>query len=196
MFSAKKTSFLQHYQPTVVALGIGHGFSDAAAGYLMGNLTHQADFSQIGGAVMLYNVLAFGGQLPAGMWLDRLGRYKEAAVISLVLMIIALGFSGTNVWLFTALAGISSAFFHVAGGGITLMSFPQRANFVGIFSAFGVMGLALGGWAAAMNWLWVQYLLMSGLGIVLLFLGWANYPSFQKTRQCPKNNPCLTVTIT
>ena len=188
MFFAKKTSF---YQPTVVALGIGHGFSDAAAGYLMGGVTHQADFTQIGGVVMLYNVLAFGGQLPAGMWLDRLGRYKETALISLVLMILALGFSGANVWVFTALAGISSAFFHVAGGGITLMSFPQRAGFVGIFSAFGVMGLALGGWAAAMHWGWVQYLLMSGLGMVLLFLGWAGYPSFQKNKMTSKEQPLL-----
>lgn len=191
MFSIKKPSIFQLYQPTVVALGIGHGFSDAAAGYLMGNLTHQADFSQIGGVVMLYNVLAFGGQLPAGIWLDRLGRYKEAAIMSLAIMIVALGFSGTNVWVFTILAGISSAFFHVAGGGITLMSFPQRARFVGIFSAFGVMGLALGGWAAAMNWVWVQYLLMSGLGMVLLFLGWANYPSFQKNKIASKEQPLL-----
>jgi FSR family fosmidomycin resistance protein-like MFS transporter len=151
MFSIKKPSIFNLYRPTVVALGIGHGFSDAAAGYLMGSLTHQTDFTQIGGIVTLYNILAFGGQLPAGMWLDRLGRYKETALISLALMIVALGFLGTNVWVFTALAGISSAFFHVAGGGITLMSFPQRASFVGIFSSFGVMGLALGGWAAAMN---------------------------------------------
>lgn len=191
MLPAKKTSLFQHYQPTVIALGIGHGFSDAAAGYLMGNLTHTSDFSQIGGVVMLYNVLAFGGQLPAGMWLDRMGRYKETAVISLAMMILALGFSGTNVWVFTVLAGISSAFFHVAGGGVTLMSFPQRAGFVGIFSAFGVMGLALGGWAAAMNWLWVQYILMSGLGAVFVFLLWAKYPSFQKNKTIPKEQPLL-----
>lgn len=188
MFFTKKTSF---YQPTVVALGIGHGFSDAAAGYLMGSVTHQADFTQIGGVVLLYNVLAFGGQLPAGIWLDQLSRYKETALISLALMIGALSFSEINVWLFTALAGVSSAFFHVAGGGITLMSFPQRASFVGIFSAFGVIGVALGGWAAAMNWDWAQYVLMSGLGMVLLFLGWANYPSFQKNKMTSQEHPLL-----
>lgn len=191
MFSIKKTNSTQLYQPTIFALGIGHGFSDAAAGYLMGSLTHQADFSHIGGVVMLYNLLAFGGQLPAGIWLDRLGRYKETALISLALMVLALGFSGTNVWVFTTLAGISSAFFHVAGGGITLMSFPQRASFVGVFSAFGVMGLALGGGAAAVNLLWVQYLLMSGLGGVLLFLFWAKYPSFQKSATLSKEQPLL-----
>jgi FSR family fosmidomycin resistance protein-like MFS transporter len=190
-FIKREESLKSQYQLTVLALGIGHGFSDAAAGYLMGNLTHQADLSQIGGVVMLYNVLAFGGQLPVGMWLDRLGRYKETAVISLSLMIVALGFLETNVWMFTALAGISSAFFHVAGGGITLMSFPQRAGFVGIFSAFGVMGLALGGWAAAMNWGWVQYVLMSGLGVVFLFLLWAKYPSFQKKMTATKEQPLL-----
>jgi FSR family fosmidomycin resistance protein-like MFS transporter len=179
------------YFTTVVALGIGHGFSDAAAGYLMGSLAHSADLTQIGFIVMLYNGLAFGGQLPAGMALDRLGRYREVAVISLVLMLLALGGSTANGWLLAAFAGISSAFFHVAGGGITLVSFPQRAGFVGIFSAFGVMGLALGGWAAAMHWVWVSWVLMMGLGIIAVFLLQAQYPSFQRYKADIKEQPLL-----
>ncbi|WP_428653996.1 MFS transporter [Runella sp.] len=191
MFSGKKISLFQHCQPTVFALGIGHGFSDAAAGFLMGSLAHKADFTQTAGVVMLYNVLAFGGQLPAGIWLDRMGKYRAVSLISLATMILALFFSGSNVWLFTVLAGISSAFFHVAGGGTTLMSFPQRSVFVGIFSAFGVFGLALGGWAAAMQWHWITYLLITGLSSVLLFLIWAKFPLNQQVSTPQKEQPLL-----
>lgn len=186
LLKAKKMDERSHNQRTIMLLGIGHGFSDASAGYLIGSLTHQANLSQIGGAVLLYHFLAFGGQLPAGMWLDQIGRYKTALLLSLGVMAIALGLVGTNVWVFTSLAGISSAFFHVAGGGTTLQHLPKQASFIGIFSAFGVMGLALGGWAAAMSWVWAQYVLMVGLGTIMLFLFWTKFPSLQR-----KNTPIL-----
>ncbi|MCP1384304.1 MFS transporter [Runella salmonicolor] len=191
MFFAKKNVLFQHCQPTVLALGLGHGFSDAAAGYLMGGLAHRANFGELAGVVMLYNILAFGGQLPAGIWLDRIGKFRAASVISLVVMIAALFFSTTNVWFFTALAGISSAFFHVAGGGTTLMSFPQKSVFVGMFSAFGVLGLALGGWAAALHWQWVMYFLMAGLALIMFFLSWAKFPDAQKNDTHWKEQPLL-----
>jgi MFS transporter, FSR family, fosmidomycin resistance protein len=191
MLSVKKTTLFKHCQPTVFALGIGHGFSDAAAGYLMGSMAHREDITQMAGAVMLYNLLAFGGQLPAGIWLDRIGHYRAASVLSLGAMMAALFFSDTNVWIFTALAGLSSAFFHVAGGAATLISFPQKSVFVGLFSAFGVLGLALGGWAAAVQWQWGMYLLMMGLGVVMLFLVWAKFPSEQKVTNSQEEQPLL-----
>ena len=188
MFFAKE---IRVFQPTVLALGIGHGFSDAAAGYLIGGLAHRSDFTQMAGAVMVYNVLAFGGQLPAGMWLDRVGRYRTTLIVSLAVMIVALFFSKTNIWFFTILAGISSAFFHVAGGGTTLISFPQKSVFVGIFSALGVLGLALGGWAAALQWHGFGYVLMTGLGIIMLWLTWAKFPQAPQFPATPKEQLLL-----
>ncbi|GAB4026785.1 MFS transporter [Spirosoma gilvum] len=168
------------YHYTVFALGIGHGFSDAAAGYLIGNLSSDSSFVDMGGAIMVYNLLAFGGQLPAGIWLDRIGYYRLPAILSLVGMVAAVGLlMGELLWPAVVLAGLCSAIYHVAGGAVTLTSFPEKSRFVGLFSAFGVMGLALGGWAGAMGWDVVGYLLMSGLAIIGLVLLKTSFPLVQ-----------------
>ncbi|MVM29520.1 MFS transporter [Spirosoma sp. HMF4905] len=177
------------YQATVLGLGIGHGFSDAAAGYLIGNLSHNASFVQIGSAVMIYNLLAFGGQLPAGIWLDRIGHYRKPAVLSLLGMVLALGLLCFQFfWVAIVIAGISSAIFHVSGGAVTLVSFPGKSYYTGIFSAFGVMGLALGGWAGTMHWYGVGFGLMTGLIALLLGLLKANFPLAQKQEFVTKNH--------
>ncbi|WP_083928190.1 MFS transporter [Spirosoma panaciterrae] len=169
------------YQPAVLALGLGHGFSDAAAGYLIGSLSAGRLVAELGAAIMVYNLLAFGGQLPAGIWLDGVRSYRESAVGSLLGMVVALILL-VNGWIWPAvvLAGLSSAIYHVAGGAITLASFPEKSRFVGIFSAFGVMGLALGGWCGAMHCTGVTYLLIGGLTTIALMVGKVPVPMTQK----------------
>ncbi|GAB3986857.1 hypothetical protein GCM10028807_05160 [Spirosoma daeguense] len=162
----------------VLTLGIGHGFSDAAAGYLIGSLSHSSDSLQLGMAVLLYNALAFGGQLPVGIWLDRTSKYKQWSILSVLGMVTALGLLLCHyVWAAVVLAGVSSAIFHVAGGAVTLLSFPQQTRFVGVFSAFGVVGLALGGWSGTMQLSEASYLLMSGLLFIGLLLRNATFPN-------------------
>lgn len=169
------------YQATVWMLGIGHGFSDAAAGYLIGHVSHDASFSQTSMAVFIYNLLAFGGQVPAGFWLDRVGRYRMPAVVSLLGMVVALSlFAHPFFWMAIVLAGVSSAIFHVSGGAVTLLSFPGKSKAVGTFSAFGVLGLALGGWAGTLQVDGVRYLLMAGLVLVLITLAKATMPPGRK----------------
>ncbi|GAB3949346.1 hypothetical protein GCM10028805_25360 [Spirosoma harenae] len=130
---------------------------------------------------MVYNLLAFGGQLPAGVWLDQIGHYRKASVLSLAGMIVSVGLLYAQfVWPAVVLAGVSSAVFHVAGGAVILTSFPEQSRFVGIFSAFGVMGLALGGWSGAMQFSGVGYALMAGLTLVMLTLVKTNFPLAQK----------------
>ncbi len=162
----KKQGILEKPQTLIWALGIGHGFSDATAGYLMGTLAQEVALSEVALAVVIYNILAFGGQFPLGIYLDHLKYYRSAAILALVGMIMACICMGFQIWVGTVLAGVSSAIFHVAGGGITLRSFPQKASYMGIFSAFGVFGLALGGWAGATQVLWIQQVLVVGLGMV------------------------------
>jgi FSR family fosmidomycin resistance protein-like MFS transporter len=179
------------YQTTVLILGIAHGFSDAAAGYLFGSLSHDANFIETGSAVMIYNVVAFGGQLPAGIWLDRIGHYRKPAVLSLLGMILALWLLSCHfLWIAIAIAGLSSAIFHVAGGAVTIAGFPEKSRFVGVFSAFGVMGLALGGWAATRQWDGVSYWLEAGLAVLLISLLKANFP-LARNRNLPAPKPQL-----
>lgn len=187
----KRATAYSNYRATVLLLGIGHGLSDAAAGYLIGTLSQNGGFAQIGSAVLLYNALAFGGQLPAGVWLDRIGHYRKLSVLSLLGMVMALGLlSAQLVWVAIVLAGISSAVFHVAGGATTLVCFPNKSRFVGLFSAFGVMGLALGGWAGAMQYAWGSYVLIAGLSGLLLLLGRASFP-LARPKEVEEVNPAL-----
>jgi len=188
---SKRATAYSYYQTTVLLLSIGHGLSDAAAGYLIGNLSQSAGFVQIGSAVLLYNALAFGGQLPAGVWLDTIGHYRKPAILSLLGMVIALGLLSVQlVWVALVLAGISSAVFHVAGGATTLVCFPTKSRVVGLFSAFGVTGLALGGWAGATHYSWVGYVLIAGMSGLLLLLVRAKFPLAR--RKEPLNaNPAL-----
>ncbi|WP_338872957.1 MFS transporter [Spirosoma sp. SC4-14] len=174
---SKLATAYSNYRTTVLLLGVGHGLSDAAAGYLIGSLSQNSSFVQIGSAVLLYNALAFGGQLPAGIWLDRIGHYRKPAVLSLLGMVIALGLLSVQVmWVAIALAGLSSAVFHVAGGATTLVCFPDKSRFVGLFSAFGVMGLAMGGWAGAMQYAWVSYALIVSMSALVLLIIRAKFP--------------------
>ncbi|MBD2703769.1 MFS transporter [Spirosoma sp. BT702] len=175
---ANVSTKVANYRTTVLTLGLGHGFSDAAAGYLIGSFSHTSRFVETGSAVLLYNILAFGGQLPAGIWLDCVGTYRKWSILASVGMMAALGLSLAHyVWAAVVLAGVSSAIYHVAGGAVTLISFPQQARFVGIFSGFGVLGLALGGWSGAMHWQGVGYLLMTGLLTIGLVLRSATFPT-------------------
>ena len=117
------------------------------------------------GLLLLYNVLAFGGQLPAGILLDRLGRPGLAAGLSLVLTALGLLLLPLGALPAIVLAGVGSAIFHVAGGSIALSGQADKAGGVGVFAAPGVTGLALGGWMAWQGMAVAPYL---GIGLVVL----------------------------
>lgn len=155
-------------------LGLSHALSDCCAGYLVWQLPDEGSWIPVAGMLLLYNVLAFGGQLPAGMWLDRRAEPRVVAVASLLLMALALLLQPWSSLLAVLLAGTGSALFHVAGGSIALQALPARAGGVGVFAAPGVTGLALGGWLA---WLQVAATPWLAGGLVLLgVLGWLLLP--------------------
>lgn len=131
-------------------LGLAHGLSDCAAGYMIGTLPSTTGHAwlDIGALVILYNTLAFGGQVPAGMLVDRLGRPRLVLVLSLCLVAAALVLFPMAPMLSIAMAGVAGAFFHVSGGMLALLAYPGSTVGAGLFAAPGVMGLALGGYMA------------------------------------------------
>ncbi|MBK8540316.1 MAG: hypothetical protein IPL60_09960 [Ardenticatenia bacterium] len=134
--------------PALLAcLALAHGLSDGSAGWLLAGLPVRQPLAAVTGMVLLYNGLAFGLQPAFGWLLDRRGKMAGALVGSLLLMAAALGLGG-QPWTAVALAGLASGWFHVAAGALSLRATPRRALGPGVFAAPGVLGLALGGWAA------------------------------------------------
>lgn len=93
--------------------------------------------------LLLYNVLAFGLQLPLGWLSDHLHQPVIAAITGVVLV-------SLSMMLFlhplaaVLLAGIGNALFHVGGGTVVLNLKPGKAALPGIFVAPGGIGLFAG----------------------------------------------------
>lgn len=158
-----------------VALGLTHGISDCISGYMIGSLTGKMAGSVLITLILVYNVLAFGGQTPFGILLDRLGGVKRAALISAGLVALGMLLFGFSPVAAIVLAGLGSAGFHVAGGAATLRADEGHAAGPGIFAAPGVMGLILGGYFAHIG-LPVHWFLFGGMIAMILLLGNITFP--------------------
>jgi FSR family fosmidomycin resistance protein-like MFS transporter len=127
-----------------VLLGLAHGVSDASAGFLVGLIIQQRS-PAMNTLILLYNLLAFGFQPLVGMLFDRIGQPKRGAVTGLLLTLTGLLVIPLNLNIAILLIGIGSACLHAGGGSVAITSIPGKASGVGVFAAFGVVGLALGG---------------------------------------------------
>ncbi|MBP7686717.1 MAG: MFS transporter [Thermoflexales bacterium] len=165
-------------------LGAAHAASDGAAGLLIGHFATNTPAAELGGLVLIYNVLAFAAQPPIGLWLDRVRRPRAAVVLSLVLMALALLMANQPL-LAVMLAGCASAIFHVSGGTLALSATPDRATGPGIFAAPGVIGLTCGGALAATGHfvpaVFLALLIVSGLGVAVMSRSISKVQSSPKT---------------
>lgn len=157
-----------------ILLGLSHGVADCISGYMIGMLPVAHSAWDIGGFILLYNVLAFGGQLPAGMLVDRFRQPRIAVLGSMLLIAMGMAAFAWNPLVAISLSGIGSAFFHVSGGMLALMAFPGRAATPGLFAAPGVIGLAVGGFLAFQGVAAAPFLL-----IAILLLGMSTVPFMQ-----------------
>lgn len=101
-------------------LGLAHGVADGATGLLLGSLPHSMSVSQVGALVLLYNLLALGGQPSAGLLTDRLRRPRAALMVGLWFVGVGLIVMGWSPIFAVVLTGIGSAAFHVGGGALAL----------------------------------------------------------------------------
>ncbi len=106
---------------------------------------------------VLYNFVAFAGQLPVGIfgdWLQRNGYMVTFGLLFLLAAYIGTAF-GLSMLPAVLLLGVGNACFHV-GGGREAMAYQENAcQPVGIFVATGAFGVFGGKWVAGqgMNWL-------------------------------------------
>ncbi len=152
-----------------LALGLAHGVADGAAGLLLGGFPGAMPFEQVALLVLLYNVLAFGGQPVVGLLADWAGRPRGAALVGLLLLAGALLAGLGHPLAAVTLAGLGSAAFHVGGGALALCATKGRASGPGLFAAPGVVGLAAGGALAAAGYtaIWPFLLPLLALAVAI-----------------------------
>lgn len=139
--------FINKTTSIILLLGLGHGLNDMIAGYFLGSIVQlKGDLFQIGIGLFIYNLLAFGGQYPFALLLEKVKEPKKFLLIAYGLNISALVFFSFVPQFSIVIAGVASAIYHVAGG--TVCAEKNKATNIGLFAAPGVAGLILGGYFA------------------------------------------------
>ena len=126
-----------------ILTGLAHGTSDAVAGFLVVQVL-MLNSQPVVDYVLIYNALAFGLQPVAGLLLDQFKFQRRGASVGLLLSALALILTWVSLTWGILFAGLGSAIFHTGAGSTALTSTPGRATGPGIFTAFGVVGLAIG----------------------------------------------------
>ncbi len=150
-------------------LGLAHGASDASAGLLVGLILQQKT-PDVNILILLYNLLAFGLQPIFGMAFDRIRQPKPGASLGLILTVLGLLTVQANLNIAIILIGLGSAGLHAGGGSVAITSTPGKASAPGVFAAFGVVGLALGGLAALHYSPWIAQalaILLASLAVII-----------------------------
>ncbi|OQY94808.1 MAG: hypothetical protein B6D37_07315 [Sphingobacteriales bacterium UTBCD1] len=154
--------FFKNKLSVVLMLGSGHGLNDMIAGYFLGSLVQlNTGLIQTGMGLFMYNLLAFGGQYPVALLLEKMKTPKKFLLIAYALNIAALICFSYYIRLSLVLAGVASAIYHVAGG--TICAEKNKATMIGMFAAPGVVGLILGGYFAYRNISILSWLLFAAL---------------------------------
>jgi FSR family fosmidomycin resistance protein-like MFS transporter len=128
----------------LILLSLGHGLNDCIAGFFIGSIALlKSDLLQAGIAVTMFNLLAFGGQYPVAIGLEKLFTPKKFLSIACLLNVLAIILFMYSPLAAVLPAGIASAIYHVAGG--SLCAAENKSSSIGIFAAPGVAGLIGGG---------------------------------------------------
>ena len=122
---------------------VSHAAVDFACGYFGTAFCwpHPDGFA----AIVIYNAFAFAGQMPLGIFADRLNRNAPVAAVGCVLVAVALLAHTPDILIPCAvIAGIGNACFHMGGGIDVLNASGKKSGPLGIFVAPGTVGLFLG----------------------------------------------------
>ncbi|MEP7319302.1 MAG: hypothetical protein ABI921_11190 [Panacibacter sp.] len=168
---------MKQHISTPLYWGILHGVNDWVAGYLLAHYAFAATPQQSFPALIIYSILAFGGQLPVGLWLDGKRDLKSFGIASIYLLLLSMLVSFIDPFTAIIIAGIASAGIHVAGGCVCLMVNQEKITPLGIFTAPGVAGLTLGGFCGAIsgNWMLVPIIITVVLFVLIIRNGFPVY---------------------
>ena len=123
--------------------GILHGINDFISGFMLSHVmlnNHEYAFF----LVILYAILAFGGQLPLGIWLDKRKQLSLFGITGITLLLFSIPIFFINNFAAIVITGLASAIIHIVGGSVCYIVNKEKATPLGIFTAPGVLGLAMG----------------------------------------------------
>ncbi|HRH59251.1 MAG TPA: hypothetical protein PL045_01710 [Chitinophagaceae bacterium] len=157
--------------------GMLHGVNDWVAGYMLAHASISMQPQQSFMALIVYAVLGFGGQLPAGMWLDSNKNLKAFATVSALCLVIACLLFFQFPFAAIVAAGIASAGIHVTGGAVCLLISNEKSSMLGIFTSPGVAGLAWGGFSGFLqsSFLLIPLACTAVLFVLILKAGFPSY---------------------
>ncbi len=161
--------FWTHQTSHALLLGLPHALVDLASGFVIfRHLSDLTDGTFVVGLVVLYNLLAFAGQTPAGLLADRFAAYRPMAAGGLALAAVALLIAPVAIVASIVVVGIGNAAFHVGAGAQVLERSGQRSAESGVFVGPGAIGLAAGIWLGASPIACTPFLIVTlGLGALL-----------------------------
>ncbi|HYM95062.1 MAG TPA: hypothetical protein VET23_13035, partial [Chitinophagaceae bacterium] len=167
-------SLIKNKSAFILLLGAGHGLNDMIAGFFLGNLVQvKSDLLQISMGLFLYNLLAFGGQYPVALLIEKMLSPKKFLLLAYSMNVVAVASFAFSPRLSIVLAGIASAIYHVAGGSICARD--NKAVNIGLFAAPGVAGLIAGGYFAYEKFAIDGWLLIASI-IFLIMVSFCSFP--------------------
>ena len=162
--------------------GILHGLNDFTAGFMLAHFTYTNGSSRSFLFIIIYSIIGFGGQLPVGFWADHKRQLKPFANASVLLLPMAIFSYFINPEAGIIISGFASAFIHVTGGAVCLQLYENKTGPLGLFTAPGVLGLAVGGvlghYSTWLLWPFAASSILTGWLIMKTQL--PPYPSTQK----------------
>ena len=162
---------------TSLRWGILHGVNDCVAGYMLSAYALSADQPKATLALIVYSILAFGGQLPVGLWLDAKRDMRLFSVVPVILLIAGCTLYFVSPFAAIVVAGFASAGIHVTGGCICLLLNKGKFGPLGVFTAPGVAGLAVGSFCGLLNSYWLILVIVT-LFILFVPLVKGNFPAY------------------
>jgi MFS transporter, FSR family, fosmidomycin resistance protein len=145
--------------------------------------------------VLLYNILAFGLQMPFGWVIDRIRIPAASAVLGCAVLSLGLMFF-IHPLTSVILAGIGNALFHVGGGTVSLNLKPGKASMPGVFVAPGGIGLFAGGLVLKQYGFQpgIPAILLAAAGLIILLL--KSPPIlYEKRKVASLNYPVLIIVL-
>jgi len=170
-----------------IQFGALHGINDFIAGFLLSSLSlTNVDVKTNTIAFLMYSVIAFGGQLPAGIVVDKSKNIKLYTIIAIVCMLLAITISYESVFYAILLSAVASAFIHVCGGAACYLSDQKSSTLAGLFTSPGVLGLITGGILASTSFQYF-YVLIPILLLLLLMIIKTKLPIYNAMEKQTEN---------